>query len=173
MAESPFGVSEAHSGVILDFLHFARSRRGRCLKSVEVEFQNLIESRLVEDTFTSEEVKDMVSGLCAVVNGEMETELIHTSHTHSLLVAQLLQQAETWHLNMKVDISALENKELLETLAQYEQQQFSSSALPASGFSIIYTFMSNNTFFFFSIHELNLPHSSQIYSNPIGSLRRR
>ena len=38
-AESPFGVSEAHSGVILDFLHFARSRRGRCLKSVEVEFQ--------------------------------------------------------------------------------------------------------------------------------------
>ena len=64
----------------------------------------------MEDTFTSEEVKDMVSGLCAVVNGEMETELIHTSHTHSLLVAQLLQQAETWHLNMKVDISALENK---------------------------------------------------------------
>ena len=128
---------------------------------------------MVEDTFTSEEVKDMVSGLCAVVNGEMETELIHTSHTHSLLVSQLLQQAETWHLNMKVDISALENKlvhlplslslspfyiyilifliprELLETLAQYEQQQFSSSALPASGFSIIYTFMSNNTFYHF------------------------
>jgi leucine zipper transcription factor-like protein 1 len=132
MAESPFGVNEAHSGVILDFLHFARSRRGRCLKSVEVEFQNLIESRLMDDTFTSEEVKDMVSGLCAVVKGEMETELIHASHTHSLLVAQLLQQAETWHLNMKVDISALENKELLETLAQYEQQQFSSSALPDS-----------------------------------------
>ena len=40
----------------------------------------------------------------------MESELIHTSHTHSLLVAQLLRQAEKWHLTMTADMSSLENK---------------------------------------------------------------
>lgn len=83
------------------------------------------------------------------MRGDVESELIHTSHTHSLLIGQLLQQAERWHLTMTADISSLENKsvnhttvschttlslslflyrELLEALAQYEQQQFSSTA---------------------------------------------
>lgn len=89
------------------------------------------------------------AGLGGVVRGDVESELIHTSHTHSLLIGQLLQQAEHWHLTMTADISSLENKsvkpvrvrssphhflffrELLEALAQYEQQQFSSTASAA------------------------------------------
>ena len=39
----------------------------------------------------------------------MESELIHSSHTHSLLLSQLLQQAEHWHLTLQADIAALEN----------------------------------------------------------------
>ena len=100
---------------------------------VHVTWQDMLDSRLIEDTFTSEEVEEMISGMFVlikrcpvsscpdthtcpdtglrdVVSGDMATELIHTSHTHSLLVAQLLQQAEKWHLTMKADISALENK---------------------------------------------------------------
>lgn len=80
------------------------------------------------------------------MKGDVESELIHISHTHSLLIGQLLQQAECWHLTMTADISSLENKsvdhicvwfnlshhsllhrELLEALARYEQQQFSST----------------------------------------------
>ena len=144
--------------------------------SYVLHLQDLMDSRLVEGTFTSEEVQDMMtgvsvwtrnfasslffpplhipqsltflllifpvlslslslffpsflppppfhpslhlplpslpssSGLCSVVKGDMESELIYSYHTHSLLLTQLLRQAEHWHLTLVADISALENQ---------------------------------------------------------------
>ena len=40
----------------------------------------------------------------------MESELMHSSHTNVLLLQQLLQQADNWHLTMKADVSAMENR---------------------------------------------------------------
>lgn len=45
--------------------------------------------RLTESTFTSDEVADMLDGLCAVVRGDVETELIHSAHTNALLLRQV------------------------------------------------------------------------------------
>ena len=52
----------------------------------------------------------MLTELCAVVRGDLESELINTSHTHVLLLRQLFQQAEKWHLTLKPDVSVLENQ---------------------------------------------------------------
>ena len=65
---------------------------------------------LIEDTFTIDEVAEMLDGLLVVVVGEMETELINTAHTNILLLRQLFQQAEKWHLKLAADISELENR---------------------------------------------------------------
>ena len=66
--------------------------------------------RLIEDTFTLDEVTDMLDGLLAVVRGDVETELINTAHTNVLLLRQLCQQAEKWHLKLHADLSELENR---------------------------------------------------------------
>ena len=66
--------------------------------------------RLTEDTFTVDEVDDMLDGLLTVVRGEVDSELIHTGHTNVLLLMQLFQQAEKWHLKLQADISELENR---------------------------------------------------------------
>ena len=66
--------------------------------------------RLTEDTYTIDEVTDLLDGLVTVVRGEVDTELIHTSHTNVLLLIQLFQQAEKWHLKLQADISELENR---------------------------------------------------------------
>ena len=66
--------------------------------------------RLVEDTYTLDEVTDMLDGLCAVVRGEVESELINAAHTNVLLLRQVFSQAEKWHLKLQADISELENR---------------------------------------------------------------
>ncbi len=66
--------------------------------------------RLNEETFTIDEVEEMLNGLLSVVRGEVESELINTAHTNVLLLRQVFQQAEKWHLKLQADISELENR---------------------------------------------------------------
>ncbi|XP_077633422.1 leucine zipper transcription factor-like protein 1 isoform X1 [Crocuta crocuta] len=108
-------------------MRFARSKRGLRLKTVDSCFQDLKESRLVEETFTADEVSEVLSGLQAVVYSELESELIHTAHTNVLLLRQLFSQAEKWYLKLQTDISELENRELLEQVAEFEKAEFTSS----------------------------------------------
>ena len=67
-------------------------------------------ARLTDDTFTVDEVTDMLDGLLSVVRSEVESELINTSHTNVLMTRQMSQQAEKWHLKLSADISELENR---------------------------------------------------------------
>uniref|UniRef100_A0A8D0GBI9 Leucine zipper transcription factor-like protein 1 n=1 Tax=Sphenodon punctatus TaxID=8508 RepID=A0A8D0GBI9_SPHPU len=60
---------------------FARSKRGLRLKTVDSCFQDLKDSRLVEETFTVDEVTEMLDGLQTVVHSEVESELINTLNT--------------------------------------------------------------------------------------------
>lgn len=66
--------------------------------------------RLVEETFTVDEVIDMLDGLQSVVHSEVESELINTTYTNVLLLRQLFSQAETWYLKLQTDVSDLENR---------------------------------------------------------------
>ncbi|CAD7675330.1 unnamed protein product [Nyctereutes procyonoides] len=70
-------------------MHFACSKRGLRLKSIDSCLQDVKESRLVEETFTVEEVST-----AAVVYSKVEFELINTAHTSVLLLQQLFSQAE-------------------------------------------------------------------------------
>ena len=65
---------------------------------------------MVEDTYTLEEVLEMLESLQSVVRGEVESELINTAHTNVLLLRQVFSQAEKWYLNLQADISELENR---------------------------------------------------------------
>ncbi|KAM9163841.1 leucine zipper transcription factor-like protein 1 isoform 3-T3 [Pangshura tecta] len=108
-------------------MRFARSKRGLRLKTVDSCFQDLKDSRLVEETFTIDEVTEMLDGLQTVVHSEVESELINTAYTNVLLLRQLFSQAEKWYLKLQTDISELENRELLEEVAEFEKAEFTSA----------------------------------------------
>ncbi|CAH1774708.1 unnamed protein product, partial [Owenia fusiformis] len=128
---------EHHQSTTVNYMRFARYQRGQRLRAVDACFEDLKDSRLVEDTFTADEVSDMLDGLLAVVRGEVESELINTAHTNVLLLRQVFQQAEKWHLKLQADISELENSELLEKIANFEDAEFSGASPRDSDFSIL------------------------------------
>ncbi|KAL2085641.1 hypothetical protein ACEWY4_018961 [Coilia grayii] len=109
-------------------MRFARAKRILRLKTIDSCFQDLKDSRLVEDTFTVDEVSDMLDGLQVVVRGEVDTELLNMAHTNVLLLRQLFSQAEKFYLRLQCDISELENRELLEQVAEFEKADFKSGS---------------------------------------------
>uniref|UniRef100_A0A8C7CLL1 Leucine zipper transcription factor-like protein 1 n=1 Tax=Oncorhynchus kisutch TaxID=8019 RepID=A0A8C7CLL1_ONCKI len=97
---------------------FACSKRAIRLKTIDSCFEDLKDSRLVDKTFTVDEVRDMLDGLKLVVRGEVETELVNTAHTNMLLLRQLFSQAEKFYLRLQTDISELENRWAVEWLGR-------------------------------------------------------
>uniref|UniRef100_A0A3B3SBM5 Leucine zipper transcription factor-like protein 1 n=1 Tax=Paramormyrops kingsleyae TaxID=1676925 RepID=A0A3B3SBM5_9TELE len=130
--QAEFGFNEHHQNEVINYMRFARSKRALRLKTIDSCFQDLKESRLVEETFTADEVTEMLEGLRVVVRGEVETELINTAHTNVLLLRQLFSQAEKFYLRLQTDISELENRELLEQVAEFEKAEFKSSGRKAN-----------------------------------------
>ncbi|XP_015251286.1 PREDICTED: leucine zipper transcription factor-like protein 1 [Cyprinodon variegatus] len=122
-----FGFNEHHQNEIINYMRFARSQRLLRLKIIDSCFEELKDSRLVEETFTVDEVKEMLDGLHAVVRGEVEMELINTAHTNVVLLRQLFSQAEKFYLRLQSDISELENRELLEQVAEFEKTDFKTT----------------------------------------------
>lgn len=121
-----FGFNEHHQNEVVNYMRFARAKRVLRLKTIESCFQDLKESRLVEDTFTLDEVCEMLAGLQVVVLGEVDTELLNMAHTNVLLLRQLFSQAEKFYLRLQCDVSELENRELLEQVAEFEKADFKS-----------------------------------------------
>ncbi|KAA0704878.1 Leucine zipper transcription factor-like protein 1 [Triplophysa tibetana] len=119
-----FGFNEHHQNEAINYIHFARSKRALRLKTIDSCFQDLKDSRLMEETYTVDEVSDMLDGLQILVRGEVEMELINTAHTNVLLLRQLFSQAEKFYLRLQTDISELENRELLEQVAEFEKTDF-------------------------------------------------
>uniref|UniRef100_A0A674APR4 Leucine zipper transcription factor-like protein 1 n=1 Tax=Salmo trutta TaxID=8032 RepID=A0A674APR4_SALTR len=122
--KAEFGFNEHHQNEAINYMRFARSKRAIRLKTIDSCFEDLKDSRLVDETFTVDEVRDMLDGLQLVVRGEVETELINTAHTNVLLLRQLFSQAEKFYLRLQTDISELENRELLEQVAEFEKTEF-------------------------------------------------
>lgn len=121
------GVNEHHQNQVINYIRFARYQRGQRLRAVDVCFEDLKDSRLTDETFTIDEVTEMLDGLLTVVRSEVESELINTAHTNVLMMRQMFQQAEKWHLKLQADISELENRELLEQIKEFEEREFAGA----------------------------------------------
>ncbi|KAI8778578.1 leucine zipper transcription factor-like protein 1 isoform X1 [Biomphalaria glabrata] len=124
---SALGVNEHHETQIINYIRFARYQRAQRLRAVDVCFEELKDSRLTDETFTIDEVTDMLNGLLEIVRSEVESELINTAHTNVLMSRQMCMQAEKWHLKLSTDISELENRELLEQIREFEEREFSGA----------------------------------------------
>ncbi|XP_053408172.1 leucine zipper transcription factor-like protein 1 [Mercenaria mercenaria] len=97
------------------------------MRAVEFCFDELMTTQLDETTYTIDEVKDMLNNLLMNVSGELEAELINSAHTNVLLLRQMFMQAEKWHLKLSADISELENRDILDKIAEFEEEQFAGT----------------------------------------------
>ncbi len=64
----------------------------------------------MENTYTDDEIRDMLTDLCRVIGSEIESELINSSHTNVLMLQQVFGQAQKWHLDLDADLAELENR---------------------------------------------------------------
>ncbi|KAI5696929.1 hypothetical protein M8J76_000417 [Diaphorina citri] len=114
VVDTDFGLNEHHQSILKSYIQFARYLRQQNLKSVELSFQDVIESRLLEATYTQTEVTQILHNLKQLVTLDIENELINVSHINCLLLKQLFSQAEKWYLYLNIDISEIQNKHLLD-----------------------------------------------------------
>lgn len=118
--QSTEDVNEHHSAQLMSYVKFAKYQRGQCLKSVKLAVNDTKEIRVNDDTFTAEEVEEIIEAVHESVTSEVETELINSAHTNILLLKQLFTQAEKWHLNLDTDMSELENRyDVISTLSAF------------------------------------------------------
>ena len=66
--------------------------------------------RLLDSTYTVDEIEEVWNDLQNIVSGDVESELIACSHTNVLLLKQIFEQAQKWHLNLEADLAELENR---------------------------------------------------------------
>ncbi|KAL0279485.1 UNVERIFIED_CONTAM: hypothetical protein PYX00_001031 [Menopon gallinae] len=102
-------------------MKFARYLRSQNEKQIEHAFQDA-ESRLFDDTYTKDEVQEMLLDLKKIVKCDMEADLISFSHNNVLMLQQLFKQAEKWYLRLQIDISELQNQELLGLVRKLEAE---------------------------------------------------
>ena len=125
-------LSEHHYQNVVNFLKFSRYRRGTQLRAVDSNFEDCLASRVaLDETYTGDEVDEILRDLNGVVRADVESELLDSNHTNCLLLRQLFKQAEKWHLKLNIDTAELENKALLDEVAKLEDT--SANALKKEG----------------------------------------
>ncbi|XP_063686832.1 leucine zipper transcription factor-like protein 1 [Bolinopsis microptera] len=121
-------LNDNHHQNILNYLKFSKFRRAQKLRAVDGNFESTLSSRVsAEETYTGDEIIEILEELNQVVRADVESEFLDSNHTNCLLLRQLFKQAEKWHLKLNVDTSELENKALLDAVAKLEDCTSSSS----------------------------------------------
>merc|ERR1712126_573246 len=122
--EKALGLTEAHQIQIRELLRYSRFKRSERLIGIELCFQDFIETRIYEeDTYTQDEVREMLENLGKTVKDECESEFIHSSDTSALLMRQMMIQADKWKLRLQCDVQQLENRALLQLIRDFEKME--------------------------------------------------
>ncbi|XP_065206509.1 leucine zipper transcription factor-like protein 1 isoform X2 [Planococcus citri] len=113
-------INEHHQSVLNGYSQLNRYQRQQYLKSVQASIKDVIKSKLLEDTYTRDEVTEIIKNMQNLIVDDLESELINILQTNMLMLCQLFQQAEKWHLQLSIDLSEMQNKELLEGVKHIE-----------------------------------------------------
>ena len=79
--------------------------------------------RLLDDTYTIDEIEDILRDIREIVQLEAESELMTSAHTNVLLLHQIFRQAQKWHLDLDADLADLENRDLLDQVKRWEDSE--------------------------------------------------
>jgi len=122
-----FGSSDlAESGQqhVREYLAFLRRKREAIVSEVAAEFKELKETRLLDETYTIDEVGTLLDGLLDAVRASLRRELVEVSHSAALLLVQVLEQLDApgapGTASIDLDIPRTEDGDLLRAMATFE-----------------------------------------------------
>ncbi|OUM64337.1 hypothetical protein PIROE2DRAFT_8888 [Piromyces sp. E2] len=122
-------LNEHHINQFVDILRFSRLRRTQLLNDIGLIFEEESEKELNDTTYNKDEVEQIINNMRDVVKNFVENEVLNINHMNVLLLQQFCKQAEFWHLNLLANISELENRQLLNNIKQFEEEQFQKNKL--------------------------------------------
>ena len=64
------GLNDHHDGLVLNYLRFMRFQRNQCLKSIKNSFVDAKDTRLLDDTYTRDEIDEVWEDVQTIVSGE-------------------------------------------------------------------------------------------------------
>jgi len=124
-------LTPSHADALVRYVKFLRTKRDQCVAEVAAEFKELRELRLFEEkSYATDEVEAMLDGLLATVRLRIKTDLQQSMHSTVLLMKQLVEQAEKSGLSLQADLSAIEDRKLLEAVAAWENSLSGGGAVP-------------------------------------------
>ncbi|XP_022166730.1 leucine zipper transcription factor-like protein 1 isoform X2 [Myzus persicae] len=118
--EGDISVNEHHRNVIDSYVEFMGHQKKQSIILIKKAFEEVFKTNLLDETYTKEEVKNILNGLERTITNEIKCELSAYTSTNLLMMYQFFQQAEKWHLRLNVDISEIQNKELLQEMEKIE-----------------------------------------------------
>eukprot|EP00727_Mastigamoeba_balamuthi_P014155 m51a1_g9362 putative leucine zipper transcription factor-like protein 1 (1023) ;mRNA; f:161713-168337 len=123
-------ITEFHGEQLSGYLRFASMKRSEALVSVDVAFNEALDAKLTDEDklFTADELRELVNGVRKVIKGDVQHELLHTSHVSALVLRQLFTQAEDILLDLHVDTTQLENQFLLQEMSAFDEAREKGSS---------------------------------------------
>ncbi|KAL4122048.1 hypothetical protein QTP88_014453 [Uroleucon formosanum] len=120
MKDRDISVNEHHRNVIDSYVEFMGHQKKQSIILIKKLFEEVFKTNLLDETYTKEEVKNVLSNLEKTMTNEIKCELSAYTNTNLLMMYQFFQQAEKWHLRLNLDISEIQNKELLQEMEKIE-----------------------------------------------------
>ncbi|XP_059487790.1 leucine zipper transcription factor-like protein 1 [Neocloeon triangulifer] len=121
---SDLGLNSHHTDVVANYMAFTKLQRVQNLRTIDGLFQDVFDSRLLDSSYTVDEVQDILYSLRKLLKGELESGLMDVNHMNVLLLQQLFSQAENWHLRLEINLSELQNRSLLEVVKEIDLNGF-------------------------------------------------
>ncbi|KAI8622152.1 leucine zipper-domain-containing protein [Chytriomyces sp. MP71] len=107
------------------YLAFMRKQRADSMKELKLTLKEVAERRVVDDTYNSDDVRDILHDATVNCEATFQSEVMLHSHMNTLLIRQYIEQAAQSNVTLKGDIRELENRERLAEVARLEESLFS------------------------------------------------
>ncbi|GMR53092.1 hypothetical protein PMAYCL1PPCAC_23287, partial [Pristionchus mayeri] len=119
--EEELAVNSSHAFSLCQYLAYSRGERASRVETVK-DVISQQSKKIKEAHYTKEEVKRILATTSNLVEIEMNNELINISHNTFLLLRQMMKQAEETNATLKMNLSEIQNLELLKAVAQFEKE---------------------------------------------------
>ncbi|GMT00217.1 hypothetical protein PENTCL1PPCAC_22391, partial [Pristionchus entomophagus] len=161
--EEELAVNSSHAFSLCQYLSYSRGERASRVETIKDVITQ--QSKKLNDAhYTKEEVKKILGITTNLVEIEMNNELINISHNTFLLLRQMMKQAEESNATLKLNLSEIQNIELLKAVAQFEREIHDKKAERTA------TILKDPSLLDQSIKNLSSDFVSEFYRNDLMNL---
>lgn len=123
-------LNSEHQGELQKYLQFFKLKRGEAVSEANVAIQQCKDSNLRDEIYSKEDVEQAVDALGEEMKNTLESELQNIVRMSGVYISSLMSQGEKSGLEMKGDVSFLEDHKALEEMKRIETGQKAAPLQP-------------------------------------------